>query len=116
MSDRAYRRARVRIIRSRYRRFSDDRHWKRVIATVEAGLKTRNAGDARAILVPYHLSPDGEHFDAEFAGVLAGSILGEAAELEREKIRRQGPGSGLFRSRIGGIGIYTVAHRKQHRM
>ena len=113
MSQRTYRQSRVRIIRTRCTRFSDDRHWKRVIATVEDGLST---GNACAVLVPYHLSPDGDHFDAEFAGVLAGSILAEAAELEREKIRRQGPGSGLFRPRVGGTGLYTVAHRKQHRM
>ncbi len=112
MSHRAHRQARVRIIRSRCARFSDDRHWKRVIATVEAGLDTGNAG---APLVPYHLSPDGDHFDAEFAGILAGSILAEAAELEREKIRRQGPGSGLFRPRIGSSGIYTAAGRKRRR-
>ncbi len=84
-----------------------------MIATVEAGLNTGKAG---ADLVPYHLSPDGDHFDAEFAGVLAGSILAEAAELERDKIRRQGPGSGLFRPRIGGTGIYTVARRKRWRI
>ncbi len=84
-----------------------------MIATVEAGRKT---GKADAVLVPYHLSPDGDHFDAEFAGVLAGSILAEAAELEREKIRRQGPGSGLFRPRIGYSGIYTIARQKQRRV
>ena len=43
MNHRAYKRARARIIRSRYKRFSDDRHWKRVIATIEAGIKTGNA-------------------------------------------------------------------------
>jgi hypothetical protein len=105
MSDRTYGRARARIIKSRFRRFSDDRHWKRVLATVEAGLKTGNAG---ATLVPYHLSPDGDHFDAEFAGTLAGSILAEAAELEHEKIRRLGPGSGLFRPRIGGTKRWRI--------
>ena len=116
MSHRAYGQAKIRIIRSRYTRFSDDRHWKRVIATVEAGIDTGNGADTDDVLVPYHLSPDGDHFDAEFAGILAGSILAEAAEMEREKIRSQGPGSGLFRPRIGASCIHTDARRKQRRM
>ena len=111
MNFRAHRQARVRTIRSRFRRFGDDRHWRRVIATVEDA--ERDAGDAASPMVPYHLSPDGEHFDPEFATTLAGSMLAEVAEMEREKIRRQGPGSGFFRSRFSNHAFHAPGRRNR---